>query len=347
MKFNFFNNSEELPKGVKKLFSPSSEFSDMAKGRFLAAFDARYPSMQTTNAFAGGFGFALRATAGAVAAIMIIFGGASVYADTTNVPVGNALYPLKRLTETVRLAVTPAEGKVQLQAAFAERRVAEISDLEQRNPTSTEIATLVDDADASVNASMIGADKNDIKDGPLAALCGRIFSTVATSSATFQSELVNHAKILERFTSQCEAVTVTGSNTRIILPGTSTTVTATATASTSVGATKPRSSVIVPNTSTAPDVSTSEGRPSILNLELRIRTYLDTHASVTPNPSSTSTIESQLNLNSGNHDRLDETGIIGTKDGGLLKNPHPPEHTTDPGSGASDSVSPVPSLLEN
>jgi hypothetical protein len=302
MKFNFFKN-DILPRGVRKLITPSPEFSEKAKGRFLAAFDVRYPTAHLA-AYPTRFVFALRVAAGTLAAAIIMFGGVSAYADTKNVPADSPLYSLKRLSESVRLVVAPPAAKVQLQAGFAERRVAEINDLGGRKPTSTIIADLVDDADDAVNASIAGADKANIQDGQLSALCGSIFSTVATSSATLQGEILNHPNILEHFTAQCEEV---NNNDRGGDNGDRN-------GSTAAGVASPATASATVNTNAATSSGSSQkgDQPSMPNLELRIRTYLDRHL-----PLSTTTPSVTVSASGSGGD--EHGGVKINSDHGLLQ----------------------------
>jgi hypothetical protein len=167
MKLNFFHfNSEKLPRAVRRLFAPPQKFREMAKGRFLAVFDARYPAHTHGRAAYPQFLFAVKALAGALAAAAIVLGGVSVYADTKNVPADSPLYPLKRLSETVQLAVTAPSAKADLQATFAVKRAAEISDLSARHPTSTLLAGLANDLDTDVSSSLGSVEQGEQENVP-------------------------------------------------------------------------------------------------------------------------------------------------------------------------------------
>lgn len=162
MKFNLFNfNSEKLPRAVRKFFAPSREFSAKAKGRFLATFDARYPVRVYAHTISSRFVFVGKTLAGALAALMLVLGGVSVYADTKNVPADNPLYPLKRFSETVQLAVTKPSAKADLQATFAVKRAVEINDLSARHPTSTLLVGLANDFDADVSSSLGSVEQTE------------------------------------------------------------------------------------------------------------------------------------------------------------------------------------------
>lgn len=140
---------------MKFNFSPSKEFKEKTKEGFLAAFDARYPASARPRP--SEFVLALRALAIVLAVVVVTLGGTSVYADTANVPAESPLYPLKRLGETVQLALTLSDAKPQLEASFAARRAAEITDLETQHPTSTLLPRLANDLANSVNDSLNGA----------------------------------------------------------------------------------------------------------------------------------------------------------------------------------------------
>ncbi len=264
------------------LLSPSRAFEAKAKARFLAAFDARHgiPSAQPVVRL----GFVFKATAGLAALLMVLFGSVSVYADTANVPADSVLYPWKRLTESVQLAVTPASQKAELQATLAARRVAEIDDLETRQPTSTVLVNLQSDANAAVNASIVSAARSNLTDGALTNLCGKLLSTVATSSAIFRGDLEDQNDLLERFTDRCERASG-GDRGRFPFLGspvfTSATTIATTSVSSTIEATGTVSSTV---SSTIPIRGERRGRsedrgsvPAAGNLENRIKNYLDSY----------------------------------------------------------------------
>lgn len=142
---------------MKFNFSPSKEFEKKAKARFLAVFDAHYPA--PAHPRASEFILAMRALAVVLGCAAVVFGGASVYAETKNVPADNPLYPLKRLSESVQLALTAPSAKPQLEASLAARRADEITDIAERHPSSTLISHLTNDLNTAVDASISGADE--------------------------------------------------------------------------------------------------------------------------------------------------------------------------------------------
>lgn len=164
---------------MKFNFSPTKEFKEKAKARFLAAFDARYPAPPPVFARprAPEFILAMRALVIVLAIAAVVIGGASVYADTANVPADNPLYPLKRLDESVQLTLTVPAAKPQLEATLAARRANEIIDLAERHPTSTLLPRLANDLTNAVSASLSGAE-NETKHAPA------ISSSAAPTSAS-------------------------------------------------------------------------------------------------------------------------------------------------------------------
>jgi len=211
--FNF--SKHKLPPRVQKTIAPEAEFIKKAKGNFLAAFDAHYGAVRPTY----GFVFAMRA----MAVVLVLFGataGATVYADTQNVPVNSPLYALKRLGETVQLTLASPELRPQLEATFAARRVVEINALEQSHPSSTLIPALANDLDKEVNASIIDVSTSTGNSTEKVNVCGKVLSILSTSSSAMQGELLTHPEVIARFENRCGG-TVTGIVT------TSTTITTT------------------------------------------------------------------------------------------------------------------------
>jgi|GEM_PF-2170660 hypothetical protein len=159
MKF-FTTKTKKLPRAAQKSLLPRKEFIEHGRERFLAAFDAsalaRGATIATTTsapaqpAYVATF---FKIGIGALAALCVAV-GVSAYADTANVPPTSPLYPLKRLSENVQLAVAPAPEKAQLQATFAVRRANEIAALQALAPSSTLIPKLTSDLDEDISSSL-------------------------------------------------------------------------------------------------------------------------------------------------------------------------------------------------
>jgi hypothetical protein len=83
-------------------------------------------------------GWRLRwAAAMTVVLLLVLGGGAGLVKTSSNALPGEALYPIKRATEQVRLAFQPSQvGKAELHLAYAENRAREISSLLQKGDIS-------------------------------------------------------------------------------------------------------------------------------------------------------------------------------------------------------------------
>lgn len=232
--FDFIKTTEKLPRGIKKFLKPRKEFVEQTKTSFLVVFDASrwMAGNGATATEANILGRPIRAHLGMLAKIFIacgafagVFIGVSVYADVANVAVNSPLYPLKRLSENVQLAVVPTEDKPQLQAVFAARRASEISKLETVDPSSTAISHLAQDLNTDINNSLTGAAAAGIEDGKLDQLCGKVLSAIATSSIVLHDQLAIRQRVLLRFENSCGEKgdnTMTATTTAAASPATST-----------------------------------------------------------------------------------------------------------------------------
>jgi hypothetical protein len=186
---------------IKKLLKPRKEFTEQTKAAFLAVFDVAHLTGVVAadgmdaritkshfNVFAK--------TAIAFAAILAIFASASVYADTANVAADSPLYPLKRLGESVQLAIAPAPEKAQLQVTFATRRASEIAYLEARTPSSTQIVALSNDLNTALDSSLNDAQSANLSDGQLKTFCNKVLTALAAGT---------HPVVVHRFAVQCGA----------------------------------------------------------------------------------------------------------------------------------------------
>ncbi|HZQ45922.1 MAG TPA: DUF5667 domain-containing protein [Verrucomicrobiae bacterium] len=200
--FNFFKRNK-APRELKQLLTPPEEFTTKTKHAFLAVFDAtRRRGVAAGAVAARPWSTAVRVllAGGALVAVLM---GVSAYADTANVPADSPLYPLKRLSENVRVALAAPEGKAELQVSLASRRAAEIEDISARKPTSTLIAHLDQDLNTDVDDSLVAAQDTRLGDGNLDTLCGRILSVIATSSVALHEDSPLHLGALARFKHLC------------------------------------------------------------------------------------------------------------------------------------------------
>ena len=90
--------------------------------------------------------FAL-AMASLVAVVLVL--GSAVSASAASVP-GDVLYPVKRATEQVRLALTPDGQQVDLHLEFARQRLQELNVLQERGEVSEELLVEISNETALV-----------------------------------------------------------------------------------------------------------------------------------------------------------------------------------------------------
>ncbi len=191
---NWFTRNNTLPRRIKATLAPERRFAADAKKRYLSLYDAAHGG-------AAGHGVGWRVawrSAGAAAAILATVAATSAFADVRNVPPTNMLYPLKRLAESVQLAVAPAAAKPTLELSFAARRAEEINAI-AANPDAAAYAPLVKkltkNLDAEVSSSLADEARTPLKGEALLKFCsfmGPAFSeeqatATATSSATVTS----------------------------------------------------------------------------------------------------------------------------------------------------------------
>jgi Domain of unknown function (DUF5667) len=154
MKFSIFKNRSELPRKAQEELRPRKEFIERGRERFLAAFDASPLAARADGARGSRVTMFAKLGVGIVA-VLCVATGFSVYADTANVSATSPLYPWKRLSENVQLALTiSASQKAQLQATFAVRRAQEIQTLQETQPSSTLIPRLTQDLDSDISNSL-------------------------------------------------------------------------------------------------------------------------------------------------------------------------------------------------
>jgi hypothetical protein len=161
----FYSKNKKLPSAAQKGLLPRKEFMAQGKGRFLAAFDASEFARDKRSVRPAYLTLFFKAGIGAIA-LFCVAAGVSAYADTANVSPASPLYPLKRLSESVRVVLAPAPEKAQLQATFAVRRADEIAALQTSAPSSTLIPKLTTDLDQDISSSLnVGGNNEDNNSG--------------------------------------------------------------------------------------------------------------------------------------------------------------------------------------
>ena len=192
MRFFTSSKTKNLPRDAKKSLAPRQEFVAQGKERFLAAFDASEGARNARRSVAERPTYIsafFKVGIGALA-MFCVGVGLSAYADTANVSATNPLYPLKRLSENVQVALAPASEKPQLQATFAVRRADEIAALQVAAPSSTLIPQLTSDLDQDINTSLGALAENTSTGGGEATSSTSsiiMAATLATSSPVVAS----------------------------------------------------------------------------------------------------------------------------------------------------------------
>lgn len=135
----------------KKLYKPNKEFKERSKTVFLSAFGAKFPK---TAPKAASFTYFLRAAAFGAAFVLVLTAGAT-YADQENVGASNILYPLKRTTEAVKVALTSESKKPEVHLELAKRRLEEIKAIREKNPENPKILTLSKELEEEIKDSIL------------------------------------------------------------------------------------------------------------------------------------------------------------------------------------------------
>lgn len=153
-----FIKNKKILRDYKKFLEPRGEFVRDTERVFLAAFREKFPKPNQVHSPI--FSHALRglATSVAVLALAVI---TSTYADHKDVGVDSALYPLKRISESMRLLLTSESKKTILHSEFAERRLNEIEVLVAEKPQSEKAIKLASDAMSEIKKSF-GISNGDI-----------------------------------------------------------------------------------------------------------------------------------------------------------------------------------------
>ncbi|KKW46118.1 MAG: hypothetical protein A3A43_02765 [Candidatus Liptonbacteria bacterium RIFCSPLOWO2_01_FULL_56_20] len=125
---------------------------ERVRGIFLSAYTEKFP-MAAVPPHGMKWRYFVRGLATGMAAV-IVFVGAGVYADQTNVGPQDILYPLKRSTEALSVTLADDADKPALHLKLAERRLDEIKKVEQTDPESDTLAGLKQDLKKEIEYSL-------------------------------------------------------------------------------------------------------------------------------------------------------------------------------------------------
>ncbi|MEK7086962.1 MAG: DUF5667 domain-containing protein, partial [Patescibacteria group bacterium] len=134
-----------------KTFKPRKEFVEKTKNVYLAAFREKFGDAHKPHSVSV-FVYAFRGLA-TVTAVMFLLIGSSTYAYEKNVGPTNALYPLKKVQEDIRLAFTPQGQKSSFHLGLAEKRLEEAKILQTKNADSAQADRLVEEFKIEVKKS--------------------------------------------------------------------------------------------------------------------------------------------------------------------------------------------------
>lgn len=112
-------------------------FFHSTRDSFIELARQRAGTRTVATAYNPGFRYATVA----LVAVLALTSGLSVFADKNDVSPESSLYNLKRLGEEVRVAVAPAEKKVELREKLVDRRLKEIAVLKDEAGIGAELAT--------------------------------------------------------------------------------------------------------------------------------------------------------------------------------------------------------------
>ncbi len=198
------SDGENLPQRLKEYLSPAPEFAEKAKTTYLAVFDAHHEIRSSRTPF-----LIMRVSLGAALVLMLLVGAGSVYADNTNVPADSVLYPLKRIGESVQLVAATDGTAANLQAEFAARRRAEITDLQSREPSSTLIAPLTHDFMVMATESLQGAAASHLHGHTLLDFCGRFAGAIGITASDTAEKFVASDTVRE-YARECLSIELSG-----------------------------------------------------------------------------------------------------------------------------------------
>lgn len=136
---------------LKKLYKPNKDFKERSKVLFLSAYKTKFP-IEAQKAPA--FRYFLRGAAFGAAMVVVLTAGAT-YADQKNVGVSSVLYPLKRTSESVKVAFTNQSEKTEIHLELAERRLEEIKEVREKNPGNPKLESLSKDFENEIHNSLL------------------------------------------------------------------------------------------------------------------------------------------------------------------------------------------------
>lgn len=138
----------------KKIYKSNKEFKERNKVIFLSAFESKFPGRSMPSP---GFRYFMRGAAFGAALVLVLTAGAT-YADQKNVGATSVLYPLKRTSETIKVALTSESQKEELHLELANRRLEEIKEIREKTPENPKINNLSKELEKEIQNSILKID---------------------------------------------------------------------------------------------------------------------------------------------------------------------------------------------
>lgn len=203
---------QELIQKIKELknIQPSQEWLDLTRRNLI-----HQTSLRTKEPQIGLFNWLkpLQPIALAICLVLILIGGPwlLVKASQASLP-GEALYPIKKMTENLQTQTASEETKAQLQVEFANRRLEELNKITE-DPFSPEekVEQVVSDfknnlAGASLHVQKIPKEKAVIVAEQTKKLKKNLSKTKEEAPLLVQDKLIEAEKIVEEINHQILAV---------------------------------------------------------------------------------------------------------------------------------------------
>lgn len=190
-----------LKRRCGRLCKAGKEFEAKSRQLFLAEFEKKFPNASLANASAF-HRHILRYSLLSFFAFFLLSVSAFVYADQANLDPNQPLYKLKILGETIQLTFSPESKKAELNYEFAQKRLEEIKNLQQKEQVSAKndedkinqlssefddnIVQALDRVDKVENGNK--ADANTAPAGKKKKLCDSISQAIADYDRTTSKE---------------------------------------------------------------------------------------------------------------------------------------------------------------
>jgi hypothetical protein len=210
---------QELIQKIKQLknIQPSQEWLDLMRQNLINQINLR-PQEPRIGLFNWLLGGRLQSIALTICLLIILIGGPwlIVKASQASLP-GEALYPIKKITEKAQAQLAPEENKVQLQVEFAARRLEELRKITEDSFSPEEktekVEQVVSDfknnlAGASLHVKKIPKEKAVVIAKKTKKLKENLNKTKEEVSSVVQADLTEAEKVIEEINHQILTVLV-------------------------------------------------------------------------------------------------------------------------------------------